>query len=416
MSSISFVRRRAVAWLNFHLGIAVAIILLIPFAARSQPALVFAPDSNMVVYAEQPDYKWHPASLTKMMTAYLAFEAIRQGRATMDAHLRATRRARFQAPVKLWVSVGKRMALEVAVKAMLVRSANDISVMIAESVGGTFARLSPTDECLIDRRPIILGHYGNSGPAGVDAERRLIQPHEPEEPRNGFGKPSLFAEARLRRRCRYNAFVSRMNDTAGRLGMTRSYFANANGLPDKRQVTTARDMARLASAILRDDPEYADLFNIRETRVGKRMLRNSNSMLRTFEGADGMKTGFVCDSGYNIVVSATRNGVKLIAVLLGARSSSKRTIRVRKLLEYGFDMHAWKAVVASHRLETLPLSPTKVAGPGNVRRYIRVCIYGKRKARRGRKARRRKRARSRKKAKRRRATRKKRRRRRQKKK
>ena len=163
------------------------------------------------------------------------------------------------------------MTVETALQALIVKSANDVAVMLAEAVSGS---------------------------------------HE--------------------------AFVERMNATAARLGMTRTKFANANGLPAPEQVTTARDMAKLAAAVVRDFPEYAPMWSMLEMRIGKRHLHTHNGLLTNYAGADGMKTGFICDSGFNVVASATREGRKLIAVVSARPPGSERSVRAANLLEHGF--------------------------------------------------------------------------------
>jgi D-alanyl-D-alanine carboxypeptidase len=150
------------------------------------------------------------------------------------------------------------------------------------------------------------------------------------------------------------AFVERMNVTAARLGMTRTKFSNANGLPATDQVTTARDMAKLASAVVRDYPQYAHFWSMLETQVGKRRLYTHNGILTKYAGADGMKTGFICDSGFNVVASATRDGHKLIAVVLGEATAAERTVRTASLLEHGFQVHGWKSLFSSHTVDSLP--------------------------------------------------------------
>ena len=146
------------------------------------------------------------------------------------------------------------------------------------------------------------------------------------------------------------AFVTRMNATAARLGMTRTKFVNANGLPAPEQVTTARDLARLAAAV------RARLSRARATVVdaggalGKTRLHTHNGLLTNYAGADGMKTGFICDSGFNVVASATRDGRKLVAVVLGEATGGERTVRAANLLEHGFQtLHVEGAVRAARR-------------------------------------------------------------------
>ena len=212
------------------LGLIVGAVLLAPASASAGPALVFEPFNGTVFYAEDPDAAWFPASLTKLMTAYVAFQALKAGTAKPDTKAICSKKATEQAPSKLWLKEGEAITLDVALKVLIVKSANDVAVMIAETVAGS------------------------------------------EE-----------------------AFVARMNEAAKRLNMTRTVFANVNGLPDERQVTTARDLAKLARAIIIEFPEYADLFTTIQVQVGKKLLRTHNGLLVNYPGADGMKTGFICD-------------------------------------------------------------------------------------------------------------------------
>jgi D-alanyl-D-alanine carboxypeptidase len=165
------------------------------------------------------------------------------------------------------------------------------------------------------------------------------------------------------------AFVARMNATAARLGMTRTKFVNANGLPAPEQVTTARDLAKLATAAIRDYPEYVGLWSMVEAKVGKRRLHTHNGLLTNYEGADGMKTGFICDSGFNVVASATREGRRLIAVVLGEPTGRERTVRAASLLEHGFQTYGWKALFDAQKLDTMPMTPD-AKGPMTMRQAV----------------------------------------------
>lgn len=259
--------------------------------AVAGPALLFEPASGKVLYAEDQDHLWYPASLTKIMTAYVAFDALKAGRLTLDQKLIVSEKATLQAPSRVGLPVGAEMTVDLAIRALIVKSANDVAIMLAEAIAGT------------------------------------------EED-----------------------FVTRMNDTARRLGMTHTKFANANGLPIPEQVTTARDLARLARAVLRDHPDYAALWAMPEVQVGKNKLRSHNGLLRTFEGADGLKTGFICDSGFNVVASATRDGRKLMAIVLGDVSSRERNIRAASLLDHGFQTWDWKQLFPTKTIDTLPVA------------------------------------------------------------
>jgi D-alanyl-D-alanine carboxypeptidase len=291
-------------------------LLLLPLRVIAGPALVFDPHNGTILYQEDMDALWHPASLTKLMTAYLTFEALRDGKLKLDSKIVTSKLANAQAPSKIGLPIGATMRVELALKALLVKSANDVAVMLGEAVAGNLP-----------------------------------------------------------------AFIKRMNKTAKRIGMRRSRFVNPNGLPDDRQITTARDMGYLARALIIDFPEYAHFFSVHYVKIGKRRMRNYNALLRTYEGADGMKTGFVCSSGYNIVVSATRNGRKIVAVVLGGRTGGERNLRAAKLLDHGFRGFSWRALFGKNIDKlTIQASLTEAAPD------LRSTVCGKR-----RKARRKKR-------------------------
>ncbi len=285
-------------------------------SASAGPALLFDAADGRVLYAEDPDNQWHPASLTKIMTAYLTFEAIKEGKLTLETKITCSEIASIQGPTKIGLPPGASLTVETALHALIMKSANDVAVMLAEAVAGT---------------------------------------HE--------------------------AFVEQMNATAARLGMTRTRFANANGLPAPEQITTARDLARLSSAVVHDYPQYAHMWSMLEARVGKRHLRSHNGLLTNYAGADGLKTGFICDSGYNVVASATRDGRKLIAVVLGERTGGERSVRAANLLEHGFQTYAWKDLFSPPTLATLPVAED-VKGPMTIRQIVRsyVCGTGGRRA------------------------------------
>ena len=263
--------------------------------AAANPFLLYDPATDQVLDYEDADRYWHPASLTKMMTAYLTFEAVKTGKLTWGSKLELSPNARAQPATRVGLRPGIDVSIDQAVRALIIRSANDFAMALAETIAGSEA-----------------------------------------------------------------AFVTEMNATAARLGMTRTHFTNPHGLPDDAQVTTARDMAILAATIQRDYPQHADVFAVPQVGIGKATLNTVNSLLRTFTGADGMKTGFTCSSGYNIVASATRNGQRLIAVVLGGITGEARNKRVEELLLAGFarpggtSAHSDGAPVL---LATLPMPP-----------------------------------------------------------
>ncbi len=276
--------------------------------AAAGPALLLDATDDRVLYAEDADDQWHPASLTKIMTAYVTFGAIKEGTLSLSTSIGCSELAHSQGPTKVGLPVGATMTVETALEALVIKSANDVAVMLAEAVAGS-----------------------------------------------------------------QEAFVDYMNATAQRLGMTRTHFANANGLPAPEQVSTARDMARLAAAVVRDYPQYAHIWSMLDVRVGKRRLHSHNGLLVHYEGADGMKTGFICDSGFNVVASATRQGRKLIAVVLGEATGGERTVRAANLLEHGFRTHGWKQLFASPTLATLPLDQDAKSVTKPRRVFSHVC-------------------------------------------
>jgi D-alanyl-D-alanine carboxypeptidase len=243
----------------------------LPTPAIAGPVLLLETATGKVLYAEEPDRAWHPASITKLMTAYLTFEAVKSGQIRWDDDVPLSEYARSQPATRIGLRGGIRLNVEQAVRGLVLRSANDFAVALAERVGGTEI-----------------------------------------------------------------AFVERMNQTATRLGMARSRFKNPHGLPDPEQVTTARDMALLTTALLRDFPERAEVFSTPTVRIHKGTFHSQNDLLRNFPGADGMKTGFTCASGYNVVASATRDGHRLVAVVLGATDRVARSEQAAGLLEAGF--------------------------------------------------------------------------------
>ena len=250
-------------------GLAIAAIA--PRAAQAEALLVVEADTGKVLQAENATYPWYPASVTKMMTAYVTLRAVKDGRLSLDTVLTVSPTAAAQSPSKMGFRPGIQVTVDNALKMMMVKSANDMAAVLAEGVGGSI-----------------------------------------------------------------DGFSAQMNQTAQRLGMTQTTYVNPNGLPAEGQVTSARDLAILARAILRDMPEYEYFMHIPSIRYGRRVTQNFNKLIGRFPGADGFKTGFICASGYNLVASATRNGKRLIAVVLGAPSGKARAVRAAQLLERGF--------------------------------------------------------------------------------
>jgi D-alanyl-D-alanine carboxypeptidase len=215
---------------------------------------------------------WYPASLTKMMTIYIVFEELKAGRLTLASPLPFSQTASAKPASKLGVAPGGSITVEQGLQALVARSANDVATAFAERISGTEA-----------------------------------------------------------------AFAQRMTETASRLGMTATQFRNANGLPDAGQVTTARDLALLGIALVREFPEYYGYFHTQEFMFGKQRIGPGIKFLKHYAPyADGLKTGFICASGFNIVGSAVRDGRRLVAVALGFRRADLRDEFIVRLLDEAY--------------------------------------------------------------------------------
>jgi D-alanyl-D-alanine carboxypeptidase len=251
--------------------VAAALVVVAPRSVHAEALLVVEADTGKVLEAQNATYPWYPASVTKLMTAYVTLKAVKEGRISLDTTLTVSPVAASQSPSKMGLRAGTQVTVDNALKMMLVKSANDMAVVLAEGVGGSI-----------------------------------------------------------------DGFSGLMNENAQRLGMTQTSYVNPNGLPADGQITSARDLAMLARAIIRDLPEYEYFVQIPSIRFGRRVTQNFNKLIGRYPGADGFKTGFICASGYNLVASATRNGKRLIAVVLGASSGQARAVKAAQLLERGF--------------------------------------------------------------------------------
>src|SRR5713101_5819570 len=239
--------------------------------SAAEALLVIEADNGKVLFAQNAGYPWYPASVTKLMTAYVTLRAVKEGRLNLDTPLTVSPSAAAQAPVKMGFGIGTVVTVDNALKMLMVKSANDMAVVLAEGVAGSIEN-----------------------------------------------------------------FAGEMNANARHLGMIQSSFVNPNGLPADDQVSSARDLAILARALIRELPEYDYYWHLPGIRMGKMVRWNYNTLIGRYPGADGMKTGFICASGFNLVASATRNGRRLVAVVLGAPSSAARALKAAQLLERGF--------------------------------------------------------------------------------
>ena len=234
-------------------------------------AIVIDANTGQILHAHDADGLRHPASLTKLMTLFMIFEAIDQKRIGFDTRWRISAEAAAQDPTKLGLQAGQTIGVREVVLGLITKSANDAAVVAAEGLAG--------DE---------------------------------------------------------DAFAVRMTQRARRLGMSRTVFKNASGLPDPGQVTTAADLAKLARAVMRSFPQHYPLFSTTHFTYAGITHQSHNRFMDWYDGADGLKTGYIRASGFNLAASATRNGRRLIGVVLGGQSPGWRDDRMGELLDASF--------------------------------------------------------------------------------
>jgi D-alanyl-D-alanine carboxypeptidase len=227
--------------------------------------------NGKVLFASGADATRHPASLTKMMTLYVVFQELESGRLSLNSPIRMSPRAAGMAPSKLGVKAGQSITVETAIRALVVKSANDVAAAVAENIEG-----SEKD------------------------------------------------------------FARRMTRTARSLGMSRTTFANASGLPNPSQVTTARDMATLGLRLMRDFPQYYPYFRTRSFVYQGRTITGHNRLLASYDGTDGIKTGYINASGFNLVSSVRRGDKRLVGVVMGGRTGASRDAYMKKMLTQHF--------------------------------------------------------------------------------
>ncbi|WP_422037692.1 D-alanyl-D-alanine carboxypeptidase family protein [Roseibium sp.] len=235
---------------------------------RGFSALVLDASTGEQLYAVDADAARFPASLTKMMTLYLLFEAVAEGRYSLSSPLTVSENAASQPPAKIGLKAGTTITVQRAARALSVRSANDVGVAVAENLAGSEA-----------------------------------------------------------------AFARQMTQQARALGLSRTRFENATGLPDPGQVTTARDMAKLGLALKRRFPQYASYYRAKSFTYNGRTFKATNNLLGKVSGVNGLKTGYIRMSGYNLVATAQRGGKQLIVVVMGGKSESARDKEVTRLIE-----------------------------------------------------------------------------------
>lgn len=251
-------------------------------AAPRFAAITVDARNGQILYSDDPDGLRHPASLTKMMTLYILFQDLKAGKIRLDSPIRISNRATRMAPSKLGVKAGATITVETAIRALVVKSANDVAAAVAENLGGT----------------------------------------EPD-------------------------FAQRMTRTARAIGMRNSNFANASGLPDPAQITTARDMATLGLRLMRDFPQYYPYFRTQNFVYAGRTIRGHNRLLGKYEGTDGIKTGYINASGFNLVTSVRRGDKRLVGVVLGGRSGGSRDAYMKQMLTANFKKAADGKMIAA---------------------------------------------------------------------
>ena len=266
-------------------------------------AIVVDAKSGEILYAKHADSPRYPASITKIMTLYLTFEALAAGKLHAEDRVLVSPHAAAQAPTKLGVRAGESVSVTEAMEGMATKSANDMAVAMAERIGGTESR-----------------------------------------------------------------FAALMTLRAQELGMQNTHFVNASGLPDSRQLSSARDIAILSRAVMRDYPQYYKLFSLQEFRFRGQTLANHNHLLGRMAGVDGLKTGFTNASGFNLAVSAVRDNRRLIAVVMGGPTTAQRDQNAEDLLLTGFNVMQRRAmgekiVVAQNLFEATELDGAVIRPP-----------------------------------------------------
>lgn len=234
-------------------------------------SIVIDADTGMVLYQENADRNLHPASLTKIMTMALVFDALDSGKITERTRLTASSHSSSMPPSKVGLKPGQGITVYDALRTLATKSANDVAVTVAENLGGS-------------------------------------------EPR----------------------FVQMMNFKARQIGMTQTRFVNASGLHDYRQISTARDMAKLAKYVIETYPRHYSVFGLKNAYYNGKSMHNHNKLMSTYPGMDGIKTGYVAASGFNLVASAKHGNTRLIGVVFGGQSANSRNEHMRDLMDRGF--------------------------------------------------------------------------------
>jgi D-alanyl-D-alanine carboxypeptidase len=308
-------------YLRFLLALTLSLGLIFQVVVPAEAAPRFAAiavdaRTGAILYSNDVNGVRYPASLTKMMTLYVVFQDLKAGKLKLSTPLRVSPRAASMAPSKLGLKPGSTITVEEAIKALVVKSANDVAATVAENLG-----------------------------RGSEA-----------------------------------AFAVRMTQVARSIGMSRTTFKNASGLPNPGQVTTAKDMATLGLRLMRDYPQYYPYFRITSFRFRGTVIRTHNRLLGNFKGTDGIKTGYIGASGFNLVTSTMRDGRRVVGVVMGSKSAGRRNAYMIAMLQKAFGKAKSGSTIAAlagstkgavdpvaNLKETTPtLVDAAVAAPGNV--------------------------------------------------
>lgn len=284
------------------MAIAFSILANPAFAGGKFSAITVDARDGRILYSDSPDTLRHPASLTKVMTLYILFQELKSGRVKLSTPLQVSARAARMAPSKMGLKPGSTITVEQAIKALVIKSANDVAAVVGENLSGSEA-----------------------------------------------------------------AFATRMTKVARSIGMSRTVYRNASGLPNPSQVTTARDQATLALRTMRDFPQYYPYFRLQSFTFKGRTIRTHNRLVGRFEGTDGIKTGYTRASGYNLTTSTRRGDKRLVGVVLGSSSSGKRNAFMQQMLTRNFSKAKGGSTIAAlagssrGAIDPLKTSPKDVA-------------------------------------------------------
>ena len=287
------------------------------YANKKYASIVMDAETGIVLRERYADKRLHPASLTKMMTLYMTFDALERGKLTRNQRIWISPHAASMVPSKLGLKPRSTIRVEDAIYALVTKSANDIAVALGEAISGTETQFA------------------------IDMTRKARQ-----------------------------------------LGMRKTVFKNASGLHHRKQVSTARDMARLSQALLKNHPRYYKYFNANTFTYRGKTYRNHNRLKNTYTGMDGIKTGYVAASGFNLAASAKRDGRRLIGVVFGGRTSKSRNAHMAQILDQGFS----KAKTLRLTVASAPPLPTlkpdrlryaSLQKPGQVQQNINIAALNK---------------------------------------